>query len=120
MLNKIDMTARGFHLSAIERDYINTRVGETYTYIPRQARKTAYADVIVKKGNANGHIAFLAEIILHLPKSPLTAHAAGTSVEESIDLAESKLKAQVAKYKEKKVSFRAIRHKLSRIGRKSA
>jgi ribosomal subunit interface protein len=114
MLAKVDMTAKGFHLSEVERDYISTRVSEIDTYIPKGLKKGATADVIVKQGTAHGRIAYLAELILHISKGPITSHAAGSSVEEAVDLAESKLKSQVVKFKNKRVSVFSIRHKLFR------
>ena len=114
MLERIEITAKAFHLSEIENNHIKTRVGDLDKYIPRHARRSAHAEVVVKQGSVKGKIAYMTEIVLHLPKSVLAAQGASTSVEESVDIAEGKLKAQVVKYKSRRVSISNIRHKLFR------
>jgi ribosome-associated translation inhibitor RaiA len=114
MLDKIDITAKGFHLSGVEKEHIMLKVGSLGQYAPRHALKSAHAEVIVKRGSVKGMIAYMSEIVLHLPKSVLASQAAATSVEESVDAAEAKLKAQVLKYKSKRASISSIRHKIFR------
>lgn len=114
MLERIEVTAKGFHLSEIEKNHIEIRVGDLGKYIPRHARRSAHAEVVVKQGSVKGKIAYMTEIVLHLPKSVLAAQGASSSVEESVDLAEGKLKAQVVKYKSRRVSISSIRHKFSK------
>ena len=88
---------------AKQDEYIEEKVGKLDHLLSRHARRSAHADVKLKKGPGRGKTQFTCEVIIHLPKETVTTKQTAQSVEAAVDLAEAKLKNQLKKYKDKHV-----------------
>jgi ribosomal subunit interface protein len=95
--------------SAKQNKYIEEKLGKLDHLMSRHARRSAHADVKIKKGPGRGKTEFMCEVIIHLPKETITTKQTGQSIEAAVDLAEAKLKNQLKKYKDKHVLGRRQR-----------
>lgn len=94
-------------------DYIGEKIGKLDHLLSRHARRSAHAEVKLKKGPGRGKKQFTCEVIIHLPKEIVTTHQPAETPNAAVDMAEAKLKNQLKKYKDKHVLGR--RHKIRRI-----
>ena len=90
--------------------YIENKIGKLERLLSRHARRSAHADVKLKKGPGRGKQQFVCEVIIHLPKDTITTKQTASTIEAAVDMAEAKLKNQLKKYKDKHVLGR--RHRL--------
>ena len=97
--------------------YVNEKIGKLDHLLSQHARKSAHADIKLKKGPGRGKKQFTCEVIIHLPQDTITTNQTAESLTAAIDLAEAKLKNQLKKYKDKHVLAR--RHRLRRFFRKA-
>ena len=93
--------------------YVEEKIGKLDHLLSQHARKSAHADVKLKKGPGRGKKQFTCEVIIRLPHDTITTNQTGESHNAAIDLAEAKLKNQLKKYKDKHVLSR--RHKVRRF-----
>ncbi|HEX5394738.1 MAG TPA: ribosome-associated translation inhibitor RaiA [Candidatus Saccharimonadales bacterium] len=89
--------------------YIDDKLGKLDHLVSRHARRSAHADVKLKKGAGRGKKEFTCEVIIHLPKETITTKQTAQSIDAAVDLAEAKLKNQLKKYKDKHVLGRRQR-----------
>lgn len=106
----------GVHAPVEERlkRYIRRKIGGLDRYIPRRARKSAWAEVRLKETGAKDKSEYECRVVMHLPEEPLTVHESTVNMYAAVDIAEEKLKHALRKYKEKhlpaKLSHRLMRH----------
>lgn len=93
--------------------YIEEKIGKLDHLLSRHARRSAHAEIKLKKGPARGKKEFTCEVMVHLPQEIITTNQTAESLTAAVDLAEGKLKNQLKKYKDKHVSHR--RHLASRL-----
>ncbi len=117
MIHIADITGIKYDVSEKVRTYVSDRVGRVEKYLPRHARKSAQADVKLKQSGQTGAEQFEAEIILQVPDKVLTASAVSNTMYAAIDASESKLKAQLQRYKTETVPHIGNRGVLSRFKR---
>src|SRR3989344_3276880 len=101
-------------------DYINEKIGKLDHLLSRHARKSAHAQVKLKRGPGRGKKQFTCEVIIHLPQEMVTTKQIGETISAAVDLAEDKLKNQLKKYKDKHVLSRRrrISHYFGRLRRR--
>ena len=83
--------------------YIHKKIGGLDKYIPRHARKSAYAEVIVKESKIKDKKECMCEVIVHVPGENITAKETTMNMFAAVDIVEEKVKSQLRKYKEKSV-----------------
>jgi ribosomal subunit interface protein len=86
--------------------YIDEKLGKLDHLLSRHARRSAHAEVKLKKGPGRGKKQFICEVIMHLPQEIVTTNQTAETLTAAVDLAEAKLKNQLKKYKDKHVSHR--------------
>ena len=84
-------------------DYINEKIGKLDHLLSRHARKSAHAQVKLKRGPGRGKKQFTCEVIIHLPKEIVTTQQMAQTPNAAVDLVEAKLKNQLKKYKDKHI-----------------
>lgn len=99
MISHIDVSGIHYEVSEDLKKYITKKVGKLDRFAPRHARKTISAEVklteLKTKSDRNQ-----CEIILHLPDQQIVAKEATVNMFAAIDIAETKVKAQLKKYKQ--------------------
>lgn len=100
------------------QQYISRKIGKLDKYLPRRARRTVRAEVVLRreKGKQTGDDTV--EVLLYVPEKRLSAKAAASTMYTALDLVEEKLKQQLGKYKDEH-SPRFYRHLLNRLRRRS-
>jgi putative sigma-54 modulation protein len=86
--------------------YINQKISKLDNYMPRHARKSAFAEVRLSEGKDHAKKRCTVEVSLQLPGETITASDSTVNMYAAIDIVEDKLKAQLRKYK---ASFSAKR-----------
>lgn len=99
MISHIDVSGIHYEVSEDLKKYITKKVGKLDRFAPRHARKTMTAEVklteLKTKSDRNE-----CEIILHMPDQQIVAKEATVNMFAAIDIAETKVKAQLKKYKQ--------------------
>jgi ribosomal subunit interface protein len=90
--------------------YIENKIGKLDHLLSRHARRSAHADIKLKKGPGRGKQQVVCEVIIHLPKDTVTTKQTASTIEAAVDLAEAKLRNQLKKYKDK--HMRSRRHRM--------
>lgn len=99
MINLITITGVKYDTDDGTKKYIIRKIGRLDRYIPRHARKTASAEVVLRfVDRAHGN-KYEAEVIMHVPGKTLTAKDSTVNMLAAIDIVEAKLAAQLHKYK---------------------
>lgn len=86
------------------KKYIDKKIGQLDHYVQRQARDSLRADVKVKETKVKERKEYTLEVILHLPGERLTASSTNKNVFAAVDVVEAKMKTQLKKYKDKRIS----------------
>lgn len=101
--------------------YVVKKIGRLDRFLPRHARKSATAEVILKEVNRDHGNKYEAEIILNVPDKRLTASDSTINMLAAVDIVEQKLANQLKKYKDKHVGhIGKTRAALSRFKRSYA
>ena len=118
MIENIDV--EGVHLEVDEstKKYVTKKIGHLDKYLPKHARESARAEVILKdsKSKTNNYIC---EVNLHLPKEIINVKEATTNIIASIDIVETKLKHRIEKYKDFHGSVKHTRHIIEKLRKKA-
>lgn len=99
MINLISITTDKYEIDNATKKYVMRKVGRLDRYLPRHARKTAHADVILREVNRSHGNKYEAEIIIKLPGKVVTAKDSTVNMLAAIDIVEAKLATQLHKYK---------------------
>lgn len=98
MITQIDITGIQYEAKEDIKKYIRKKIGRLDRFVPRHARNSIKAEVILKelktKADRNQ-----CEVILHLPEQMITAKDSTINMFAAVDIVEKKLKNQLNKYK---------------------
>ncbi len=100
MISNIDTAGIGLDLGEDIKKYITKKIGRLDKYIPRHARKTARAQIKMRATNNKQGNKYECEVLLFLPGGELRAADATLNMFAAVDIVETKLRNQLAKYKE--------------------
>lgn len=120
MINAINITGVKFDLDETTKRYVIKKIGRLDRYLPRHARKSAYADVKLRQVNRDHGNKYEAEVIIHVPEKTMMAKDSTVNVLAALDIVESKLATQLHKYKEEHLPHVGNRGVLSRFKRSYA
>jgi ribosomal subunit interface protein len=99
---KCDLTGRNFEIDDKLRDYVEDKLGGLEKYLPRHVRETAACNVIViDDPNGREDNRFVCEAIMLVDGDQLVSREGTVNIYAAVDIVEAKMKAQLAKYKEK-------------------
>lgn len=99
MINLISITGDKYIVDDATRKYVIRKISRLDRYIPRHARKTASAEVILREVNKAHGNKYEAEAIIHIPGKILTARDSTVNMMAAVDIIEAKLAVQLHKYK---------------------
>ncbi len=98
MITHIDITGVRYQVDDVTRKYVLKKIGRLDRFLPRHARKSAQADVVLKEVNrANGN-KYECHINLLLPQKTITAQDSTLNMLAAVDIVEAKLTSQLKKY----------------------
>ena len=99
MINQISITGIKFTVDDTTKRYVIKKISKLDRYLPRHARKTASAEVVLKEVNRAHGNKYEAEVIVRIPNKTLTAKDSTVNMLAALDIVEAKLAAQLHKYK---------------------
>lgn len=120
MIKSIDITGIKYDLDETTKKYVNKKIGRLDRYLPRHARKSVTAEVRLKQVNREHGNKYEAEVILSVPDKVLTATDSTSSMIAAVDIVESKIVAQLRKYKQSTIAHIGNRGVMSRFKRSYA
>lgn len=98
MITHIDITGVRYQVDDVTRKYVLKKIGRLDRFLPRHARKSAQAEVVLKEVNrANGN-KYECDINLILPQKTITAKDSTMNMLAAVDIVEAKLTTQLKKY----------------------
>lgn len=113
----LKLTIEGVHAS-VDADlekYAQKKIGGLEKYIPRHARQSAHAEVILKKEASKDKNKFTCEITVYLPHEVLNSKETTQHLYAAIDVASAKTHHQLTKYKDEYGSPRLHRRIINRF-----
>ncbi len=119
MIKRLDINGVHVEIEGRLEKYIHKKIGRLDRLLPRQAKKSAHARVILSQNKTKQQLA-VCEVILELPHSTISAKEATVNMFSSVDIVESKLARQIRKYKTahfQNHDRRLLRRMLGRIRR---
>ena len=120
MINNITITGIKYDVDETTRKYVVKKVGRLDRYLPRHARKSASAEVLLKEVNRAHGNKYEAEVVMQVPGKTITAKDSTVNVLAALDIVEAKLVAQLHKYKEAATDHTGRHGLLARLKRSYA
>lgn len=98
MIKRLEITGVNIDLWPNIEKYIFKKIGRLDRFLPRHAKKSVHARVILSQVKSKQKLA-ICEVILELPHNTISAKEATTNMFSSVDIVEAKLARQIRKYK---------------------
>ena len=117
MITHIDITGVRYSPDELTRKYVMKKIGRLDRFLPRHARKTVKAEVVLKEVNRAHGNKYEAEVIMHVPDKTIMAKDSTLNMLAAVDIVEAKIAAQMTKYKQVKTDHQGRRGLLSRFKR---
>jgi len=100
---KIDLGGHNFELDNKVRDYVTEKIGALEKYLPKVARDGASAAVTLEEDpSGREDNRFVCDAVMTVAGAKLVSREGTVNIYAAIDIVEAKLKAQLAKYKQKR------------------
>jgi putative sigma-54 modulation protein len=120
MIEHIDITGVRYTPDEAIKKYVTKKIGKLDRFLPRHARKTLKAEVVLEEVNrANGN-KYECDVKLSVPGKSLNAKDSTLNMFAAIDIVEKKLADQLRKYKETSEPAKGWRAKVARFKQKIA
>lgn len=98
MITHIDITGVRYTLDDNTKKYVNRKIGRLDRFLPRHARKTVKAEVVLSEVNRKNGNNYECSVILNVPGKRLAAKDSTVNMLAAVDIVEEKLKQQLKKY----------------------
>ena len=108
MITHIDITGVRYAPDELTRTYIMKKIGRLDRYLPRHARKSAKAEVVLKEVNRAHGNKYECDVLVTVPQRKITAKDSTLNMLAAVDIVEAKLSTQLKKYHDEH-SFRGGR-----------
>jgi len=115
MIKRLDISGVHMDVGTDLQRYVAKKIGRLDRFIPKAARESVYVDVKLKEGKAKDKNERTCEILVQLPHETLTVKETTINVYAAIDIAETKLRQQLKKYKDLHASPKLHQRVLSRL-----
>lgn len=117
MISSIDITGLHYEVDDTTKKYVMKKIGRLDRYLPRHARKSLHAEVVLEQVNKDHGNKYQAEVKLVVPDKNIEAKDTTVNMLAAIDIVEAKLATQLKKYKQMHVAHVGRRGVLSRFKR---
>ncbi|MEO5690680.1 MAG: ribosome-associated translation inhibitor RaiA [Candidatus Saccharimonadales bacterium] len=120
-MTHIDITGVRYHLDEATKRYVTKKVDRLTRFLPRHARKSAKAEVVLKEVNrANGN-KYECDVVITVPGRKINAKDSTMNMLAAVDIVEAKLTTQLKKYHDEhsfrggraQRMIRGLKHRLS-------
>lgn len=118
MITKLDISGVHMEVGPELKKYATKKIGRLDRYVPRKGRESVYAEVKLKEGRAKDKNQRTCEVLLHLPHETLTIKETTINMHAAIDIAETKLRHQLRRYKDLHASPKLHQRVLARLKRR--
>lgn len=115
MLKKFEISGVQMTVEPALKKYINKKIGGLDRYIPKHNRESAHGEVHLKETNAKNHLSSHCHVTLYLPNQTIVVKEKALNMYAAVDIAEAKLKIQLAKYKDQNLKSKNKRHLIARL-----
>lgn len=102
MISNIEITGNKYDIDENTRKYVVKHIGKLDKYLPRHAKKSVSAKVVIEQINGAHDNKYEVEAILTVPDKTLVAKDQSSNVLAAIDIVEAKLDGQIRRYKTEK------------------
>jgi ribosomal subunit interface protein len=119
MISRLEISAQHMEMTPKLHKYATQKIGRLDRFVPRNSRQSVHAQVILKESKAKDKKQCTCNIILHLPHEVMDAHETTINMFAAIDIAETKLKNQLKKYKDLHAGGALHRRVWSRLSRRA-
>lgn len=99
MIARIDKSGINLELDDDVVKYIDRKIGRLDRYIPRKARSSAHATVVIRDTGNQAGSKYECEVIIRVPGETITAKESTMNKFAAVDIVEAKLRNQLHKYK---------------------
>jgi putative sigma-54 modulation protein len=117
MIEKIEISGVHSVVTADLQKYVMRKIGKLDRYMPKNARESAHAEVLLKEGKAKNKNRCTCEVILHLPHEVIATKESTMNMFAAVDIVEAKLRNQIKKYKDTHTANRFSRRVITRFTR---
>lgn len=118
MIRQLDISGVHTQVSDDLRKYITKKVGALDRFVPKSARESMHAQVVLKEQTKKGVKECLCEVTLRLPQETVNCSEGTVNMFAAVDIAELKLRHQLARYKALHGNPRFHRRLIVRLRRK--
>ncbi len=103
MISRIEITGNKYEVDETTQKYAEKHIGKLDKYLPRHAKKSASARVVISQINGAHDNKYEVEAIVDVPDKTLVAKDQSSNVLAAIDIVEAKLDGQIRRYKTEKI-----------------
>ena len=115
MITKLEISGVHMQVGDDLKKYVTKKIGRLDRYVPRAARGSVSAQVKLKESKAKTKAERTCEIILSLPHDTITVQETTINMFAAVDIAETKLRLSLKKYKDLHASPRLHQRVLARL-----
>lgn len=119
MIEKLDVSAVHTQLDPKLHNYVMRKIGKLDRYLPKHARESVIAEVVLKEEKIKTKKECICEIVMQLPHDTLMVAESTMNMYAAVDIVEAKLKNMLKRYKETHSSLRLHRRVLARLRHKT-
>ena len=120
MINLITITGVRYDVDEATKKYVIKKISRLDRYLPRHARKTASAEVVLREVNRAHGNKYEAEVLIKIPNKIIQAKDSTVNILAALDIVEAKLATQLHKYKSTTKNHTGRHAMLSRFKRSYA
>ena len=120
MIQQLEISGVHMQVGDDLRKYVTKKIGNLDRFIPKMARESAHVQVMLKEVKQKEGKDCICEITVQLPHDTLNVKEGTVNIFAAVDIAETKLRAQLKKYKELHANPRLHQRMLTRLKRRPA
>ena len=102
MISQIEITGNKYEIDETTKKYTEKHIGKLDKYLPRHAKKSVSAHVVISQINGAHDNKYEVEAVINVPDKTLVAKDQSSNVLAAIDIVEAKLDGQIRRYKTEK------------------
>lgn len=118
MITHIDISGVRYTPDELTKKYVMKKIGRLDRYLPRHARKTAKAEVVLKEVNRAHGNKYECSVIVIVPNKRMTAQDSTLNMLAAVDIVEAKLRAQMKKYHDESKKYNHGHNLIGRLKRR--
>jgi ribosomal subunit interface protein len=120
MIQHLEISGIHMEVSDDLHKYVTKKIGSLDRYVQTAARESIHVQVQLKERKPKGAKECICEITVHLPHDTFNITEGTVNIFAAVDIAETKLRNQLKKYKELHTNPRLHRRMLARLKHRPA